>query len=571
MQAVFRIRGYDSFEQIAVGGMAIVYKARKQSIKKTVAIKVLLPHLAADPHFITRFQQEAEAAARIQHDNIVNVIDYGKFESSYYIVMEYYDGLTIEELLRTQPRLPIDIALSIMLNVSYGLEAAHGENLVHRDIKPANIIFTRAGGIKIADFGLAKAVDKFNYVTHHGKVVGTPAYMSPEQTRGEIVGTQSDIFSLGVVAYELLAGRRPFEGTAYAEVVDQIQTKEPPAVGSFNPMVEAPFQQVVARMLRKRVDERYRHIADVVMELEQLMDRHGFRRDRRSLGEFFGDPVGYTEAASQVVLERLMGDAPASAPPNREREAAINHYRKILYLDPHDEGARSSLKRLGVSDAAPAIGPGATPRLTAPAPRPKADCEYRVVLSSIDLSVETTETFALKLSLRLKSPLPRMRSLIARTPCTVAQRLPYKKAKWLESILVELGGDVRLEEFVEAKPVEVTKEPSDAKQEAISKNVQQERMTSSGGIICSRCGWEEDADARFCSLCLRRFNKTDKIDVRAFETLDNPDQNPLSLPDTTPTSIKEAAEWFRSIPPVVLMAASGLLLVVVIIVAIVIH
>jgi len=566
MQAVFRIRGYDSFEQIAVGGMAVVYKARKQSIKKTVAIKVLLPHLAADPRFITRFQQEAEAAARLQHDNIVNVIDYGKFESSYYIVMEYYDGLTIEELLRLQPRLPIDISLSIMLNVAYGLEAAHGANLVHRDIKPANIIFTRQGGIKIADFGLAKAVDKFNFVTHAGKVVGTPAYMSPEQTRAEVVGTQSDIFSLGVVSYELLAGRRPFEGAGYSEVVDQIQNREPPAIGSFNPMVEAPFQQVVARMLRKRVDERYRHVAEVVMELEQLMDRHGFRRDRRSLGEFFGDPVGYTEAASQVVLERLMGEAPGSAPQNREREAAINHYRKILYLDPHDEGARASLKRLGVHDAAPAIGPGALPRLAGPAPKPKEDAEYRVVLSSIDLSVETTETFALKLSMRLKSPLPRMRSLVTRTPCTVAQRLPYKKAKWLESILVELGGVVRLEEFVETKPVEPTKEPSDAKQEAVNRHVQPERMTSTGGILCSRCGWEEDADAKFCSLCLRRFNKTDKIDVRSLENVDNPDENPLSLPDATPTSLKEAAEWFRNVPPMVMIMASAALLVIVIII-----
>jgi hypothetical protein len=395
--------------------------------------------------------------------------------------------------------------------------------------------------------------------------------MSPEQTRGEGVGTQSDIFSLGVVAYELLAGRRPFEGAGYAEVVDHIQNREPPAIGSFNPMVEAPFQQIVARMLRKRVDERYRHVAEVVMELEQLMDRHGFRRDRRSLGEFFSDPVGYTDAAAQVVLERLMGEAPASAPQNREREAAINHYRKILYLDPGDDGARASLKRLGVHDAAPAIGPGATPRLAAPAPKPREDAEYRVVLSSIDLSVENSETYALKLSMRLKSPLPRMRSLIAHTPCTVAQRLPYKKAKWLESILVELGGVVRLEEFVEPKAVETTREPSDAKQEAINKNVQPEKLTSTGGIICSRCGWEEDADAKFCSLCLRRFNKTDKIDVRAFETVDNPVENPLSLPDATPASLKEAAEWFRTIPPMVMILGSALLLVIVIIVAVVTH
>jgi tRNA A-37 threonylcarbamoyl transferase component Bud32 len=564
MQAVFRIRGYDAFEQIAVGGMAVVYKARKQSLKKTVAIKVLLPHLAADPRFITRFQQEAEAAARVQHENIVNVIDYGKSDSSYYIVMEYYDGLTVEELLRTQPRLPIDIALSIVLNLCYGLEAAHAENLVHRDIKPANVIFTRVGGIKIADFGLAKAIDKFTLVTHHGKVVGTPAYMSPEQTRGEMVGIQSDIFSMGVVAYELLASRRPFDGASYSEVVDRIQTQEPPLVSSFNPMIESPFEQIVARMLKKRVEERYTHVAEVVMDLEQLMDRHGFRRDRRALAEFFADPVGYTEAAAQVVLERLVGETPASLPNTHGRQASITHYRKILYLDPSDEGARTSLKRLGALDQATVIGGGVRPGLAAPAVKRNENAEYRVVLTAIDLSVETTETFALKLSMRLKSPLPRMRSLVSRTPCTVAQRLPYKKAKWLESVLVELGGQARLEEFTEPAKEEPKKTPSEPKQDVAELQSQGERRTSSGGIVCP-CGWEEDADAKFCSLCLRRFNKTDKIDLRSVDTTTNPLENPLTLPDSHPVALQDIVQWMRSIPPVLLAIGSALLLVVVII------
>jgi serine/threonine protein kinase len=566
MQAVFRIRGYDSFEQIAVGGMAVVYKARKQSIKKTVAIKVLLPHLAADMRFITRFQLEAETAARVQHENIVNVIDYGKSESSYYIVMEYYDGLTVEELLRTQPRLPIDIALSIVLNVCQGLEAAHGENLVHRDIKPANVIFTRQGGIKVADFGLAKAVDKFVFVTQDGKVVGTPAYMSPEQARGEIVGVRSDIFSLGVVAFELLAGRRPFEGTSYSEVVDNIQRHEPPPISSFNPMIEAPFDHLVARMLRKRQEERYAHVAEIVMDLEGLMDRHNFRRDRRALAEFFADPVGYTDAASQVVLERLVGEQPAgNAQPNQSRQAAINHYRKILYLDPGDEGARNSLRRLGVADtAAPALE---SPRASASAvAKQNQDAEYRVMLARIDLSVETIETFALKLSMRLKSPLPRMRSLVSRTPCTVAQRLPYRKAKWLQSVLEELGGEVRLEEVVEApRSEERPKEPSDVKQEATNRHVQPERRSATGGIICSRCGWEEDADAKFCSLCLRRFNKTDKLNVPGPDGIPNPDENPLGLPDSRNATLQEAADWFRSVPPAVLFIASAAVLLLVII------
>jgi tRNA A-37 threonylcarbamoyl transferase component Bud32 len=563
MQAVFRIRGYDSFEQIAVGGMAVVFKARKQSIKKTVAIKVLLPHLAADPRFITRFQQEAEAAARVQHENIVNVIDYGKSESSYYIVMEYYDGLTVEELLRTQPRLPIDVSLSIVLNVCYGLEAAHAENLVHRDIKPANVIFTRQGGIKIADFGLAKAIDKFTLVTHAGKVVGTPAYMSPEQTRGEVVGIRSDIFSTGVVAYELLAGRRPFDGGSYSEVVDHIQNQQPALVSSFNPMVEAAFEQVVARMLRKRVDERYPHVAEVVMDLEQLMDRYGFRRDRRALSEFFADPVGYTEAATQVVLERLVGEQPAPAHNAQGRQAAITHYRKILFLDPADEGARTSLKRLGVADGAPALDtPG---RPGAPTPKAREGAEYRVVLVSFDRSVETTETFALKLSMRLKSPLPRMRSLIARTPCTVAQRLPYRKAKWLESVLVELGGEARLEEVVERVREVPLPDPSSEPKQDVLRQSEAERRTTSGGIICPRCGWEEEADAKFCSLCLRRFNKTDKLSLRGLDNAVNPEENPLSAPDRPSGGLHDAAEWLRAVPPAVLAVVSGVLLVAIVV------
>lgn len=568
MQSVFRIRGYDSFEQIAVGGMAVVYKARKLSIKKTVAIKVLLPHLAADPRFIMRFQQEAEAAARVQHENIVNVIDYGTSDSSYYIVMEYYDGLTVEELLRTQPRLPVDIALSIVLNVCYGLEAAHAERLVHRDIKPGNVIFTRNGGIKVADFGLARDVEKAKFVTQDGKVVGTPAYMSPEQTRGEAVGIASDIFSLGVVMYELLAGRRPFDGASYSEVVDRIQNQEPPPIDSFNPMVEAPFEQVVLRMLKKHVEERYRHVAEVVIDLEQLMDRHSLRRDRRALAEFFDDPAGYTEAAAHVVLERLVGDAPPATPQNQGRQAAINHYRKILYLDPSDEGARSSLIRLGVNDPHPAIGPGVRPRLAAPNAKLDENAEYKVVLRSIDRSVETPESFALKLAMRMKSPVPRMRSLVSRTPCAVAQRLPYRKARWLESVLKELGGEVALEQCVDRVVTEESaREPSDLKQEAVNKHVQSEKRTASGGILCSHCGWEEEADAKFCSLCLRRFNKTDKISVPA--QLDHIEPGQPGDPHTGHASVAEAMQWFRAVPPMALMIASAALLVLVIVIFVV--
>ena len=524
MQALLRIAGYDSFEQIAVGGMAVVYRARKLSIKKTVAVKVLLPHLAADARFIARFQREAETAARIQHDNIVNVIDSGRSDGAYYIIMEYYDGLTVEELLSIQPRLPLDIALTIVLNTCYGLEAAHAQNLVHRDIKPANIILTRQGGVKVADFGLAKAVDKLNLVTHAGKVVGTPAYMSPEQTRGEAVGTVSDIFSLGVVAYEMLASKRPFEGGSYSEVVDRIQNAEPQAVTSFNPLVDEPIETIVRRMLAKTLDTRYVTASDIARELEAAMDQHGLRRDRRGLVDFFNDPSGYAEGAANAVLARLREQSTRMGEMNRAQRS--RYYEKITYLDPNDVKARDALEQLGsaAKDKEKPTHPVRTAGGGAETGLDK-NADYRVILESIDREIETPDTFALKLAMRLKSPVPRMRSLAAHLPCTLVQRLPYKKARWLMSVVEELGGVGRLEQVVEKvpRPAEVVAE---VKREAPKPL---ERRSSTGGIVCPRCGWEEEIDAKFCSLCLQSFNRTEKLDLDDLRPgFERPEDNPLS-------------------------------------------
>lgn len=561
MQAVLRIAGYDSFEQIAVGGMAVVYKARKLSVKKTVAIKVLLPHLAADARFITRFQQEAEAAARIQHDNIVNVIDTGKADGAYFIVMEYYDGLTVEELLNSQPHLPIDVAITIVLNVCYGLEAAHAQNLVHRDIKPANVIFTRQGGIKVADFGLAKAIDKLNLVTHPGKVVGTPAYMSPEQTRGEAVGTASDIFSLGVVAYEMLASKRPFEGANYSEIVDRIQNVEPKAVASFNPLVDEQFEQIVRRMLAKSITARYAHAPEIIMDLEEAMDKHGLRRDHRGLAEFFKDPEGYTQAVNAAMLARLNSAAPERA---GDKKAGIRHYRKILHLNPGDDAARAALEHLGehTSESGARARPAESVRGSASVPAADPDADYRVILDAIDREVETPDTFALKLSIRLKSPVTRMRQLVSRAPCVLAQRLPYKKARWLAKVIEELGGTARLEVVVDAAPV-VEEEAPLATSTEIAKPL--ERRSASGGIVCPRCGWEEEPDARFCSMCLQHFNKTDRIDAPNFTTrpgFDNPEENPHSDGDVVKTAARAPARPRYSMP-VPLIAGAVVVAVVV--------
>jgi serine/threonine protein kinase len=342
-----QIDGYDSLEQIGVGGMAAVYKARKISIDKTVAIKVLFPYLATDASFTERFQREAKAAASIQHENIVNVVDFGESEGSFYIVMEYYQGRTLEDLIKSRPGIPVDIATQIILEVAYGLEAAHHLDIVHRDVKPANIIFTNQGGIKVADFGLAKKSDSMTMITQQGKVIGTPAYMSPEQAAGRPVGTASDIFSLGVVAYELLGRRRPFEGKSYSDVLEMIQTHTPASLADVNPVIEPEFATIVARMLEKNDRNRYANASALVGDLEAAMEKAKIVRDRRRLTSYIKDPTAYETAFLEKTVTGCLsrGSFYLQKGQGQLEEAALE-FRRILFLDPANERALKNLERI---------------------------------------------------------------------------------------------------------------------------------------------------------------------------------------------------------------------------------
>jgi serine/threonine-protein kinase len=300
------IEGYDELEQIGVGGMAAVYRARKTSIDKIVAIKLLFPYLATDESYIERFQREAKAAASIQHENVVNIIDFGDSDGAFYIVMEYYDGRTLEQLMKERPGLPPEIAIRILLEVAYGLEAAHALDIVHRDVKPANIILTNQGGVKIADFGLARKSDSMTMITQHGKVVGTPAYMSPEQAAGRPVGPASDIFSFGVVAYELLSRRKPFDGQSYADVLEKIQTFEPPVVGTINPLISPELESVVKRCLSKNETVRFANASELVLALEAAMEKSRIARDRRQLASYVKDPEHYDATFAEKTITECL-------------------------------------------------------------------------------------------------------------------------------------------------------------------------------------------------------------------------------------------------------------------------
>lgn len=374
MAMEIKIDGYDSFEQIAVGGMAAVYKARKISIDKIVAIKVLFPYLANDSSFIDRFQREAKSAAKVQHENIVNVVDYGESGGCYYIVMEFYEGVTVADLVKDDTQIPLDIAVAILLDVCLGLEAAHAQHIVHRDIKPANIIYTNRGAIKIADFGLAKKSDTITVVTQPGKVLGTPAYMSPEQAAGESVGPQSDIFSLGVVAFEMFCQRRPFEGSSYSEVIEKIQTHRAPLLSHENPLIQPDFEEIVSRMLEKELTKRYQNVTDLVVDIERGMDAFDIRRDRRRLQKYMKDPKAYEAAYREKMVARCLSQGTFYMQKGKTHLSdAIQEFKRILYLDPTNERALKHLARLKSEyhEEQATVTIEASARKTAPARRDK--------------------------------------------------------------------------------------------------------------------------------------------------------------------------------------------------------
>ncbi len=259
---------YRILEQLGQGGMGVVYTARDERLGRTVALKFLPPQLSADPRASERFRQEARAASALDHANICTIYDIGQTDDGrVYIVMAHYDGQTLKYRLEDGP-IAVDETIDIVRQIARGLSRAHEAGMVHRDIKPANIMVTARGEVKILDFGLAKLASSAD-LTREGSTIGTAAYMSPEQSRGETVDARSDLWSLGVVAYEMLAGKRPFGGGYDAAVLYAILNEEPAPIDEVNPAVPAAIARVVARCLAKDPAARYADVNGFRGELER--------------------------------------------------------------------------------------------------------------------------------------------------------------------------------------------------------------------------------------------------------------------------------------------------------------
>jgi eukaryotic-like serine/threonine-protein kinase len=215
--------------RLGYGGMSTVHLALDLRLERQVAVKLLAEHLADEPTFVSRFQREAQAAARLVHPNIVQVFDSGQDERTgqYFIVMEYIEGASCAEILRDDGWVEVDEALAIIEQACEGLDYAHRHGVVHRDVKPGNLLRAREGEVKLADFGIAKATEQSS-ITQVGSVLGTAAYLAPEQARGEDAGPSADLYALGVVAYQLISGRLPYEASSLTELALKQQQEEPP-------------------------------------------------------------------------------------------------------------------------------------------------------------------------------------------------------------------------------------------------------------------------------------------------------------------------------------------------------
>ena len=376
--------------QIGSGGMSTVYRAFDQTLERQVAIKLMHREIASDSDQLERFRREARAVAQLSHPHIVGVIDAGEDEGRPYIVFEYVEGETLKERIRRMGRLPMDEAIAYAIEIARALGCAHAHHIVHRDVKPQNVLIDSEGSAKVTDFGIARTLDQAG-LTADGRVLGTTDYVSPEQALGHDVNGQSDIYSLGVVLYEMLTGDVPFHGENQVSVAMKHVREDMPDLQARRPEASATLASVLDRMTDKDLGRRYPDIDTLVADLEEALAIEA-ARSGRSTGEATAVLRTLPPSARRRLPFRLRHPLPMAADRGaarrRRRAGGLpaqggRRPRRARHRLGHHRGARGREGRVGLQHVGQRLRPARRRRRAsgarAPGGRPPArhDLDHR--------------------------------------------------------------------------------------------------------------------------------------------------------------------------------------------------
>ena len=354
---------YRIISPLGAGGMGEVFLAEDTRLRRKVALKLLPAQFTSDSDRVRRFEQEARAASALNHPNIITLFDLGRAGEIYFMAVEFIDGQTLRERLRAKERVPLGEALEIALQICQALVAAHEAGIVHRDIKPENVMLRRDGYVKVLDFGLAKVSEEQpldagaapSSLTDPGTVMGTASYMSPEQARGQKVDARSDIFSLGVTLYEMIAGHAPFTGVNALEVISEILKSEPPPLNLQLPDLPAELQRIVEQALRKDREHRYQQVNDLLLDLKKLKQEWEFEEKLKGRPKVV-DAGERQTAAGSASENGSVFDAIAASASADEAEAFVGREPELRRLGELLRQALAGSGRMVFITGEPGIG-----------------------------------------------------------------------------------------------------------------------------------------------------------------------------------------------------------------------
>jgi serine/threonine-protein kinase len=320
---------YELVEKLGEGGMAIVYKARCRILNRFVSVKILKKEFSSDAEFLKKFKREATAVASLSDNNIVNVYDVGSDGDVNYIVMEYVQGKSLKEILNEKGKLTTDQTLAIAIQIGKALEHAHKNNIVHRDIKPHNVLLTAEGVVKVTDFGIAKSSDSVT-ITNSSKVLGSAHYFSPEQAKGNVVDNRTDIYSLGIVIYELMTGRVPFDAESPVSVaLKHIQEPVVPP-NQLNENIPDALNKLIMKAIEKEPFRRYQNVTDMVADLKAIQQNKNLRIVAGDFGQDATRVLDVKEINSKLNQETMQVQAPIEKRSDKNKSSRNKNKKKIM-------------------------------------------------------------------------------------------------------------------------------------------------------------------------------------------------------------------------------------------------